>query len=90
MLGGSIASAVVLLINLGFTIGVAANHSVQDWIGVIYDGNCKTAESLSVFLHLVINILSTVLLSASNYSMVCLIFDHFCQREVRVKLQSSC
>lgn len=85
VLGGSIASAIVLLVNLGFTIGVAGNHSVQNWIGVMYDGDCRKAENLSVFLHLLINILSTVLLSASNYCMVCIIPDLSCSSEVRMR-----
>jgi hypothetical protein len=46
---------------------------VQGWIGTIYSGDCTTAKNLTVFLHLMINILSTILLSASNYCMVCLL-----------------
>lgn len=33
----------------------------------LYDGDCATAKQLSIWLHLVINILATVLLAAGNY-----------------------
>src|SRR5262249_7528083 len=67
---GAATSSIVLIINLGFTISVTSNHSVQNWIGTIYSGDCTTTKNRSVFLHLVINILSTILLSSSNYCMV--------------------
>ena len=36
------------------------------------EGNCKETGHLSLWLHLIINLLSTLLLGASNYSMQCL------------------
>ncbi|KAM5344029.1 hypothetical protein ACJ41O_012566 [Fusarium nematophilum] len=33
----------------------------------LYDGNCETAKQLSIWLHLLINILATILLAAGNY-----------------------
>lgn len=35
----------------------------------VFNDNCNTAKHLSVAAHLIINILSTLLLSASNYAM---------------------
>jgi hypothetical protein len=37
--------------------------------GVLFQGNCKTTNALDTLIHLVINILSTSLLGASNYCM---------------------
>ncbi|KAJ5726112.1 uncharacterized protein N7483_007469 [Penicillium malachiteum] len=38
----------------------------------LYEGSCNTSSRIATILHLVINILSTVLLGASNYTMQCL------------------
>ncbi|KAE9390053.1 hypothetical protein BT96DRAFT_738538, partial [Gymnopus androsaceus JB14] len=37
--------------------------------GVVYQGDCNTVDHLDIGIHLVINILSTLLLGASNYIM---------------------
>ncbi|EEU37939.1 uncharacterized protein NECHADRAFT_88281 [Fusarium vanettenii 77-13-4] len=39
---------------------------------IIYEGPCTTSKKLNVVLHLLINIFSCVLLSASSYGMQCL------------------
>ncbi|CAG8898638.1 unnamed protein product [Penicillium egyptiacum] len=39
---------------------------------VLYEGDCEKVHRLSVGLHLLVNLLSTSLLSASNYGMQCL------------------
>ena len=41
-------------------------------IGTIQLGSCQKTKNVSLWLHLLINILSTALLSASNYCMQCL------------------
>ena len=46
------------------------NENNQDQ-GVLYEGSCSKVKKLGIGLHFVINILSTVLLAASNYCMVC-------------------
>lgn len=38
---------------------------------VLYDGQCDTTKKINIGVHLLINILSTVLLGASNYCMQC-------------------
>ncbi|DAA77384.1 TPA_exp: Uncharacterized protein A8136_6644 [Trichophyton benhamiae CBS 112371] len=40
--------------------------------GTLYDGNCDKVHDLSIGLHFVINVFSTLLLSASNYTIQCL------------------
>ena len=65
-------AALVLIINLILTIWAVANSGVQDGLGTLYDGSCKRTASLTFWIHLAINVLSTLLLGASNYSMQCL------------------
>lgn len=38
-------------------------------IGTLFQGSCAKARSLNVWIHLLVNVLSTLLLSASNYCM---------------------
>ena len=65
-------SATVLVINLVLTIWAVLSFGVQHGIGTLQDGSCKRTTTLTFWTHLAINILSTLLLGASNYSMQCL------------------
>jgi hypothetical protein len=61
-------AAIVFLINLIVTIwGSVSRHS-----GVLLEGDCDRVELLNTGLHVLINVLSTILLSGSNYCMQCL------------------
>jgi hypothetical protein len=61
-------ATIVFLINMIVTIwGSTVRHS-----GVLLEGNCDRVERLNTGLHVLINILSTILLSGSNYCMQCL------------------
>ncbi|KAM0811734.1 hypothetical protein AB5N19_12090 [Seiridium cardinale] len=42
---------------------------VKDGLSTLYQGDCGTTKRISLITHLVINILSTILLGASNYCM---------------------
>jgi hypothetical protein len=66
-INGAMAVSLVLLINLIVTIVFSARKD-----GVLFVGNCDRARSMNTGLHLLINVLSTVLLSSSNYCMQCL------------------
>ncbi|KAL4885232.1 hypothetical protein BJY04DRAFT_205441 [Aspergillus karnatakaensis] len=66
------SSILVLAFNLGFLLWAVPRHQLNDNRGVLYEGDCETVKRLSTGLHLLINILSTVLLGASNYGMQCL------------------
>ncbi|KAJ5082252.1 hypothetical protein N7532_011295 [Penicillium argentinense] len=72
-------SAVFLLINLVFisvAAGLAGKFPDQREFAngsVIYEGNCALTKRWSIALHLVINILSTCILAASNYCMQTLV-----------------
>lgn len=65
-------AALVLIINLILTVRAVAKSGVQDGLGTLHDGSCKKTASLTFWIHLAINVLSTLLLGASNYSMQCL------------------
>ncbi|PUU77986.1 hypothetical protein B9Z19DRAFT_1127466 [Tuber borchii] len=65
---------VVLFINVGFTIYATTNpeHKVEGSIGTLYEGSCDQSKKIGLWLHLVINAHSTLLLSGSNYTQQCL------------------
>ena len=65
-------AATVLIINVVLTIWAVVSSGVQDGLTTLQDGSCKRTRSLTVWTHLVINVLSTLLLGASNYTMQCL------------------
>ncbi|KAK0515276.1 hypothetical protein JMJ35_002655 [Cladonia borealis] len=62
----------VLVINVIVTIWGAARFGVHGTLVTIQNGDCSKSKKLSLWLHLAINILSTLLLGASNYCMQCL------------------
>ncbi|KAE8363430.1 hypothetical protein BDV27DRAFT_158828 [Aspergillus caelatus] len=70
LLLGCVISVVVLVFNLGFALWAVQHRHVHDGQGVLYAGDCKKVRNAGIGFHLVINILSTALLSASNYCMV--------------------
>ncbi|KAK8115505.1 hypothetical protein PG984_012007 [Apiospora sp. TS-2023a] len=59
----------VFSVNLGLTIYALARFGSQNGVGLLYAGDCDTVKQLDRWLHLLINVLSTALLSASNYCM---------------------
>ena len=65
----AVIAAVVLIINLIFTIWAVSNSGIQDGLGTLQDGSCKRTTTLTFWIHLAVNVLSTLLLGASNYSM---------------------
>ena len=68
----ALVAAVTFAVNLIFMIWAISGFEVHNGLGTLYDGNCKRTASLTFWIHLAINILSTLLLGASNYSMQCL------------------
>lgn len=67
-----ISAIVVLLINVLLCIVASAKHNVAGTFATLQDGNCGDMKRLDLWLHLLINVLSTIHLGASNYSMQCL------------------
>lgn len=61
----------VLLINIILTVWASVRFGLQGGIGTAHSGDCETVSAWSFWLHILINGLSSILLSASNYSMQC-------------------
>lgn len=73
-LGAQVATSVLVLIaNLILTILPISKGSTTNGIGTIYEGDCGSIRKWNTVLHLGINILSTILLSASNFCMQLLV-----------------
>ena len=68
----AVVAAVVFIINLLSLIWAISRFGVQNGLGTLQDGSCKKTSNLIFWIHLAINILSTLLLGGSNYSMQCL------------------
>ena len=68
----AVASAVVMIINLTLTVWASKHYGLQEGLGTILDGKCSETKKLAMWTHLGINVLSTLLLGASNYTMQCL------------------
>jgi hypothetical protein len=71
----------VFLSLIGITLVCVLNVSITLWVwkggqstihgdmGTLFEGSCKKARRMNVWIHLLINVISTLLLSASNYCM---------------------
>ncbi|KAL4815023.1 hypothetical protein BDW67DRAFT_176558 [Aspergillus spinulosporus] len=68
---GSATSFTVLIFNLAMVCWASFRHTDQAQ-SVLYSGNCDRTKELGTCVHLLINVLSTLLLSASNFCMQCL------------------
>lgn len=51
------------------TVSVAKYGLENSESGILYEGSCSKTKILTIISHLFINIFSTLLLSASNYTM---------------------
>lgn len=67
---GFLTCVFVLILNIVLTIWAALRSQANN--GHIFQGSCATAKHYNMGLHVVINVLSTLMLGASNYSMQCL------------------
>lgn len=65
----SVTSVVIFLINLSCTILFKAKWGSDGDINTCYHGDCLKAGKISTGLHVIINLLSTLLLGASNLCM---------------------
>ena len=62
----------VFIVNLILTIWATSTLGLQAGFSIVQEGDCEKTKRLSQWLHLAINILSTLLLGASNYCMQCI------------------
>jgi hypothetical protein len=60
-----------LLVNFLLTVWASVKFGLDGGIGTVYEGACSTVSAWSFWLHILINGLSSMLLSASNYTMQC-------------------
>ena len=68
----AVASAVVLVMNLTLTIWASKRYGLEEGLGTLLDGKCSETKKFAMWTHVGINVLSTLLLGASNYTMQCL------------------
>lgn len=74
---GASSCLVILVVNLAVTIWAVTLPDVHsDGISmgrrVLYQGSCDQSRAINTGLHVLINIISSVLLGASNYGIQCL------------------
>ncbi|KAM0722513.1 hypothetical protein Q7P37_001954 [Cladosporium fusiforme] len=62
----------VLVTNCILTVWASLRFPLEDGMGTAFVGECSTANTWALWLHILINALSSILLSASNYTMQCL------------------
>ncbi|KAF5019104.1 hypothetical protein F66182_8900 [Fusarium sp. NRRL 66182] len=65
------AAAIVTVANITFLIISVPKMDMNSYSGsegALFSGDCKKAKQLSIWLHLAINILATVLFAAGNYT----------------------
>ncbi|KAL8997821.1 MAG: hypothetical protein Q9169_002993 [Polycauliona sp. 2 TL-2023] len=61
----------VLIVNIAVTSWAVKNYPSANGIGTIFSGNCARAKSINTWLQIIVNVLSSTLLAASNYCMQC-------------------
>lgn len=63
----------MLLANIAWVVCFAKTSKIQDGIGTIYSGTRRQVKIYNIWIHLLINVLSTILLGASNFCMQLLV-----------------
>ena len=61
-----------LVLNVLFSVLATAIDGAPNGIGTLYEGNCKKVHSMDTWMHVALNVLATMLIGASNYTMQCL------------------
>ncbi|KAF6802962.1 hypothetical protein CSOJ01_11236 [Colletotrichum sojae] len=74
-LGFALAAVFTFAVNLGFVLWATTTKrgTIRNGVGTVAEQSCSSIKTLNTLVHLVINILSTILLAGSNYCMQCLI-----------------
>jgi hypothetical protein len=75
VLTGTTLAFLTFIINAAVSGATAARKETVRYSGsgkALYEGDCDKVRGVNICIHLIINLLSTVLLSASNYGMQCL------------------
>ncbi|KAJ5215100.1 hypothetical protein N7468_010779 [Penicillium chermesinum] len=69
---GALASISIFFINVVTLIAICSRYPMSLDQGIFFRGDCKMSSLITKVAHVVINILSTILLAYSNYTMQCL------------------
>ena len=70
--GWVVVVIMTLFINIGLSVFAGYYRGFNKGIGTLVQGECSKITAYNIGAHLIINILSTLLLSGSNYCMQCL------------------
>ncbi|KAI4941554.1 hypothetical protein J4E91_010730 [Alternaria rosae] len=62
----------VFIFNASFLAWIVRTGGTNNGLGIIYEASCDMTKKVDIGIHLLVNILSSALLSASNYCMQCL------------------
>jgi hypothetical protein len=63
-------AAAVGMLNISLTVWAVRNHELISGISYLYTGSCSEVANMSLWIHLGINAMSTMLLSASNCKLI--------------------
>ena len=70
----ALGGLLVLVVNVSLWIWIRSKFGAQeDETIIVFQGSCGTKKTISLWIHLLINICSTLLLCASNNAMQCLV-----------------
>lgn len=65
-------AATVLITNTAFLVWAISTRGTRNGTGALYEASCDEMRKVNTGIHVLINILSTMLLGGSNYCMQCL------------------
>lgn len=83
-------AATVGLLNISLTVWAVTNHEIISGISYLYTGSCSEVANMSLWIHLGINAMSTMLLSASNCKLMHKTLDNWEKGEKIYSLQIRC
>lgn len=72
VVSGALGVFLILLVNIIIFAVMYSKFSIVNYTITFYTGSCQTASIVITVSQIIINILSTLLLSSSNFSMQCL------------------
>jgi len=65
-------ATIALAANFAMIVWAAVHYPLSDGFGIIYEGDCDVVDFRGLWLHVLINGLSSILLGGSNFTMQCL------------------
>jgi SNF family Na+-dependent transporter len=74
-------AVMVCLLNITLTIWAVTNHQLVDGLSYLYTGSCQEVAKMSLWIHLGINAMSTMLLSASNCKSSSSLLEELSQKD---------